>query len=86
MLYTNMHLALASRNTFSDVNGEWRTSYEVIRILSHKGDRTLSNDAFWNLNQFWNLITPEFSNKRVRSQLEMYDANGWLAKEPDGMK
>jgi len=42
-------------------------------------------NTFWNLNQFWNLITPEWSSKWVKSQLAMYDANGWLAKGPAGM-
>ncbi|WP_394676602.1 GH92 family glycosyl hydrolase [uncultured Sphingobacterium sp.] len=88
--YTNMYRTLASRNTFSDVNGQWRSSDEVIRTLAHKGDLALGCDAFWNtfwnLNQFWNLVTPEWSNKWVRSQLAMYDANGWLAKGPAGME
>ncbi len=88
--YTNMYRTLACRNTFSDVNGQWRSSDEVIRTLAHKGDLALGCDAFWNtfwnLNQFWNLVTPEWSNKWVRSQLAMYDANGWLAKGPAGME
>src|SRR5699024_1181553 len=40
----------------------------------------------WNLNQLWNLVTPEWSSKWVKSQLAMYDANGWLAKGPAGME
>ena len=43
-------------------------------------------NTFWNLNQFWNLVTPEWSNRWVKSQLAMYDANGWLAKGPAGME
>ncbi|WP_286589616.1 GH92 family glycosyl hydrolase [Sphingobacterium sp. N143] len=88
--YTNMYRTLASRNTFSDVNGQWRSSDEVVQTLAHKDDLALGCDAFWNtfwnLNQFWNLVTPEWSNKWVRSQLAMYDANGWLAKGPAGME
>lgn len=88
--YTNMYRALASRNTFSDINGQWRDSREVVRTLSSKHDLALGCDAFWNtfwnLNQFWNLVTPEWSNKWVKSQLAMYDADGWLAKGPAGME
>lgn len=43
-------------------------------------------NTFWNLNQFWNLVTPEWSSKWVNSQLALYDANGWLAKGPAGME
>ncbi len=88
--YTNMYRSLASRNTFNDVDGSWRSADEVIRKFKDKEDRALGGDAFWNtfwnLNQFWNLVTPEWSNKWVRSQLAMYDANGWLAKGPAGME
>lgn len=88
--YTNMYRSLASRNTFSDVDGSWRSADELVRKFTNKGDRALGCDAFWNtfwdLNQFWNLVTPEWSNKWVRSQLAMYDANGWLAKGPAGME
>lgn len=88
--YTNMYRSLASRNTFSDVDGSWRSADEKVRKFADKDDRALGCDAFWNtfwnLNQFWNLITPEWSGKWVKSQLAMYDANGWLAKGPAGME
>ncbi len=88
--YTNMYRALASRNIFSDVDGSWRDADENIRKFQKPEDLALGCDAFWNtfwnLNQFWNLATPEWSGKWVRSQLAMYDANGWLAKGPAGME
>lgn len=88
--YTNMYRALASRNIFSDVDGSWRSADEQVRKFANKDDRALGCDAFWNtfwnLNQFWNLVTPEWSSRWVRSQLAMYDANGWLAKGPAGME
>lgn len=88
--YTNMYRSLASRNTFSDVDGSWVSADEQIRRFADKEDRALGCDAFWNtfwnLNQFWNLVTPEWSNKWVRSQLAMYTTNGWLAKGPAGME
>lgn len=87
--YTNMYRALCSRNTYSDVNGEWTDATEQTRHLP-PGQRALGCDAFWNtfwnLNQFWNLVTPEWSSQWVHSQLAMYEANGWLAKGPAGME
>jgi len=88
--YTNMYRSLASRNTFSDVDGSWRDADEKVRKFTNKDDIALGCDAFWNtfwnLNQFWNLVTPEWSNRWVKSQLAMYDASGWLAKGPAGME
>ncbi len=88
--YTNMYRALCSRNTFSDVDGKWIDAEENVQQLSDPESPALGCDAFWNtfwnLNQFWNLVTPEWSNRWVKSQLAMYDANGWLAKGPAGME
>lgn len=88
--YSNMYRALCSRNIFSDVNGEWVDAGEKVRGMEDPTSPALGCDAFWNtfwnLNQFWNLATPEWSNRWVRSQLAMYDANGWLAKGPAGME
>jgi len=88
--YNNFYRSLCSRNTFSDVNGEWRDADEKIRKMDDPASPALGCDAFWNtfwnLNQFWNLVTPEWSNRWVKSQLAMYDANGWLAKGPAAME
>lgn len=88
--YTNMYRALCSRNIFSDVNGQWVDADEEIRQLDDPQSPALGCDAFWNtfwnLNQFWNLVTPEWSNRWVNSQLAMYKAGGWLAKGPAGME
>lgn len=87
--YTNMYRALC-RNMWSDVNGEWMSPDEKVRKFNHPDHVALGCDAFWNsfwnLNQFWNLVTPEWSSKWVNSQLAMYDSNGWLAKGPAGME
>ncbi|MGM9749112.1 MAG: GH92 family glycosyl hydrolase [Candidatus Cryptobacteroides sp.] len=84
--YNNLYRALCGRNTWSDVNGEWVSTDGKIRKVTGKDDVMLSCDAFWNsfwnLNPLWNLIVPEWSSRWVRSQLNMYDANGWLAKGP----
>lgn len=88
--YTNMYRALCGRNTYSDVNGQWMDATGQVQQLKDTFDRALGCDAFWNtfwnLNQLWNLATPEWSLRWVRSQLAMYDANGALAKGPAGMK
>lgn len=88
--YTNMYRALCSRNTFSDVDGRWVDATESVRQFDNPDSVALGCDAFWNtfwnLNQFWNLVTPEWSSRWVRSQLAMYEANGWLAKGPAGME
>ena len=88
--YNNMYRAICSRNTWSDVNGQWvSTDGKVHTVADPSEDVMLGCDAFWNtfwnLNQFWNLVTPEWSSRWVNSQLAMYDANGWLAKGPAGM-
>jgi predicted alpha-1,2-mannosidase len=88
--YSNMYRALVSRNIFSDVDGRWVDAEERIQQFANPNDVALGCDAFWNtfwnLNQFWNLVTPEWSSKWVKSQLAMYDASGWLAKGPAGME
>ncbi len=88
--YTNMYRSLCSRNIFSDVDGKWVDADEKIRQLDDPESPALGCDAFWNtfwnLNQFWNLVTPEWSNRWVKSQLAMYRAGGWLAKGPAGME
>lgn len=88
--YTNMYRALCSRNTYNDVNGDWIDATGNLQHLKEANASALGCDAFWNtfwnLNQFWNLVTPEWSSRWVKSQLAMYDANGALAKGPAGMK
>ncbi len=88
--YTNLYRAFC-RNTFSDVDGRWVDATEKIQQLKDpKSDRALGCDAFWNtfwnLNQVWNLVGPEWSSRWVKSQLAMYNANGMLAKGPAGME
>lgn len=87
--YNSMYRSICSRNTWSDVNGQWRGTDGEVQQLKNKDDVALGCDAFWNtfwnLNQLWNLVTPEWSNRWVNSQLAMYNAYGWLAKGPAGM-
>ena len=87
--YTNLYRSFC-RNTWSDRDGSWVDANEQVRKLKESDAVALGCDAFWNtfwnLNQLWNLIAPEWSSRWVRSQLAMYDANGWLAKGPAGME
>jgi len=87
--YTNFFRSLC-RNTWSDVNGDWIAADETKHTFTSPDQQALGCDAFWNtfwnLNQLWNLATPEWSSKWVNSQLAMYDVNGWLAKGPAGME
>jgi predicted alpha-1,2-mannosidase len=87
--YSNFFRSLC-RNTWSDVNGEWIAPDETKHKFTNPDHLALGCDAFWNtfwnLNQFWNLVTPEWSSKWVNSQLALYDVNGWLAKGPAGME
>ena len=88
--YTNLYRTLC-RNCFSDINGDWVGPDEKVRRLADpEHDMALGCDAFWNtfwnLNQVWNIVYPEWSSCWVRSQLAMYDACGWLAKGPAGME
>jgi predicted alpha-1,2-mannosidase len=88
--YNNMYRAVCSRNIWSDINGEWiSTDGNLRKVKDPEKDVMIGCDAFWNsfwnLNQFWNLVTPEWSSRWVNSQLAMYDANGWLAKGPAGL-
>lgn len=87
--YTNLYRAFC-RNTFSDADRRWVDAAGNIQKLDDPDAVALGCDAFWNtfwnLNQVWNLIAPEWSSRWVKSQLAMYDANRWLAKGPSGMK
>jgi len=88
--YNSIYRSLCSRSTYNDVNGEWVSADFRIRQFSDPDDRAMGGDAFWNtfwnLNQVWNLVTPEWSKRWVNSQLAMYDANGWLSNGGGGMK
>ncbi len=87
--YTNLYRSFC-RNTFNDVDGRWNDPLDQIRQFADSDSRALGCDAFWNtfwnLNQVWNLIGPEWSARWVKSQMALYDAGGWLGKGPAGMR
>jgi len=88
--YSNFYRALSGRNTWSDVSGNWIDPQGHPQKLADSSAVMLGSDAlwntFWNLNQVMNLITPEWSVRWVKSELELYDKCGWLAKGPAGLK
>ncbi len=88
--YSNLYRALVGRNTWSDVNGEWTDPDERRQKLTDPDAVMLGSDAlwttFWNLNQLMNLITPEWSARWVKSELQLYEKCGWLSKGPGGLE
>lgn len=88
--YTNMYRAYCARTIWSDVNGKYTDMYEKVRQLPDPDSPIYGSDAlwntFWNLNQLWNLVTPDVSDKWVRSLLEIYDKGGWLPRGPTGIE
>ncbi|HTV41628.1 MAG TPA: GH92 family glycosyl hydrolase [Candidatus Sulfotelmatobacter sp.] len=88
--YSNFYRALSGRNTWSDVNGQWIDPYGRKQRLAHPADVMLGSDAlwttFWNLNQVMNLMAPEWAARWTKSELQLYEKCGWLAKGPAGLK
>lgn len=88
--YTNMYRAYVARADYSDVNGMYRDMYEKVQVLNDPENGIYGCDAlwntFWNMNQLWNLATPDLTNKWVNSMLEIYDRGGWLPKGPTGVE
>ena len=88
--YSNLYRALSGRNTWSDVNGQWIDPYGRQQKLDDSDNVMLGCDAlwnsFWNLNQVMNLLAPEWSARWVKSEEQLYEKCGWLAKGPAGLK
>ena len=88
--YTNMYRVYVSRTTWSDVNGKYIDMYEKEQQLDDPESPMYGCDAFWNtfwnVNQLWNLVTPDISNKWINFLIEMYDKGGWLPKGPTGIE
>jgi predicted alpha-1,2-mannosidase len=88
--YSSLYRALSGRNIWSDVNGQWIDPEIHVQTLTDSDTTMLGCDAlwttFWNLNPLMNLMSPEWSERWVKSELELYDKCGWLAKGPAGLK
>ncbi len=88
--YTNLYRTYCARADFSDVNGKYVDMYERVQQLADPTNGIYGCDAlwntFWNINQVWNLITPEIMNRWNNSFLEIYDKGGWLPKGATGIE
>lgn len=88
--YTNLYRSYVARSIFSDVNGKYVDPTGQIRQLKDPNSPMLGCDAFWNtfwnLNQLWGLVTPGILSQWVRSELQLNDDGGWLARGPAGLR
>ena len=88
--YSNLYRSLSGRNTWSDVNGEWIDPDFRTQRVPNPDDVMLGSDAlwttFWNMNQVMDLLAPEWAARWVKSELQLYEKCGWLAKGPGGLK
>jgi len=81
--YTNLYRALSGRVAWGDVNGEWIDMNEKVQTFEDPNQRMCSGEfwnTFWNVQQLYQLIAPEFSSMQVKSLMEFYDKGGWLSK------
>jgi predicted alpha-1,2-mannosidase len=88
--YSNIYRAFSGRNIWSDVNGQWVDPNGRVQKLRHPENVMLGCDAlwttFWNLNPLMNLMAPDWSGRWTKSELQLYEKCGWLAKGPAGLK
>jgi len=88
--YTGLYRSYSSKTIYSDVNGKYVDACENIQQVNPDDFDVYGADAFWgsfwNLNQVWSLVSPDKSEKWVKSLLELYDKNGWLHDAPGGLE
>ncbi len=88
--YTGLYRAYSSKTIYSDVNGKYIDACENVQQVDPKEFKVYGADAFWgsfwNLNQVWSLVSPDKSEKWVKSLLELYDKDGWLHDAPGGLE
>jgi predicted alpha-1,2-mannosidase len=88
--YSNAYRAFSGRNIWSDANGQWVDPYGRVQKLKNPKNVMLGSDAlwttFWNLNPLMNLMAPDWSACWTKSELQLYEKCGWLAKGPAGLK
>lgn len=86
--YTALFHALLGRGLASDVNGQFPQNDGSIGQVKRNSEgkpkfNVYNTDAvwgtFWNLNQLWALVWPEYYNDFIQSHLEVYKNSGWLA-------
>jgi predicted alpha-1,2-mannosidase len=87
--YSNLYRSYCARTTWSDVDGKYVDVNEKIQQVDPKspiyGSDALWN-TFWNLNQLWELVNPDLASNWAKSELEIYNTGGWLAKGPAGIE
>jgi len=82
-IYTNLYRALSGRVARGDVNGEWMDMNEKVQTFKDTNQRLCSGEfwnTFWNVQQLYQLVAPEFSSMQVKSLIEFYQQGGWLSK------
>ncbi|MCK5776525.1 MAG: GH92 family glycosyl hydrolase, partial [Bacteroidales bacterium] len=88
--YTGLYRSYSSKTIYSDVNGKYVDACENVQQVNPDEFEVYGADAFWgsfwNLNQIWSLVSPDKSEKWVKSLLELYDKNGWLHDAPGGLE
>lgn len=88
--YTNFYRSYVARTIFSDVNGKYIDPTGRVRQIEDPDSRMLGCDAFWNtfwnLNQLWGLVTPEILSQWAKSELQLNEDGGWLARGPAGLR
>lgn len=86
--YTNLYRAYAGKQTWNDVNGQYRDACENVQQLDH--GNMYGGDAFWNsfwnLNGLWSILSPRIVDDWVTTQLEMFKHTGWTSKGPAGLE
>ena len=81
--YTNFYRALSGRVAWGDVNGQWIDMNEKVQTFKDPEQRLCSGEfwnTFWNVQQLYQLIAPEFSSMQVKSLIAFYEKGGWLSK------
>ncbi|RYY22734.1 MAG: glycoside hydrolase family 92 protein [Chitinophagaceae bacterium] len=85
--YTGLYHSVLGRGLASDVNGAYpKNNGTVGQIPLDKNNKPIHNhyntDAvwgtYWNLNQLWALVYPEYYSDFIQSQLLVYKDAGWL--------
>ncbi len=87
--YTNLYRCYAAKQTWNDVNGKYMGPCEEEQKIP-EGQRMIGGDSFWNsfwnLNSVWSLISPEYMESYVQTQLELFRKNGWTSVGPTGVE
>lgn len=87
--YTNLYRALAAKAIWSDTDGRFVDEMERVRQLEKQDDCIISGEywnTFWDIQQLFNLMAPEVSEKWARSAITLYKNSGWFNTDPAGIE